>query len=103
MAKAPKDTPSPLPADILKMSFEAALNELEEIVQKLESGDVDLEKSIEEGSEERDWSRAYENRYDDYFRTDFRIGVKLNGKRASQEWAIDLQNITGFQSIFMEL
>lgn len=46
MAKAPKAADA-LPADIQKMSFEAALNELEEIVQKLESGDVDLEKSIE--------------------------------------------------------
>lgn len=63
---------------------------------------IDLEASIRTGSEERDWSRAYEDRYDDYFRTDFRIGVKLNGMRASQEWAIDLQNLTGFQSIFMQ-
>jgi exodeoxyribonuclease VII small subunit len=33
-------------ADIGKMSFEAALAELEEIVQALERGDVELEKSI---------------------------------------------------------
>ncbi len=63
---------------------------------------IDLEASIESGSEERDWSRAYESRYNDYFRTDLRIGLKVNGKRASQEWAIDLQNLTGFRSIFME-
>ncbi|MFC2112426.1 carboxypeptidase-like regulatory domain-containing protein [Bacteroidota bacterium] len=63
---------------------------------------IDLEKSIQEGNEERDWNQAYEKKYDDYFRTDFRIGLKVNGKRASQEWAIDLQNITGFQSVFME-
>jgi hypothetical protein len=63
---------------------------------------IDLEESIRTGSEVRDWSRAYEERYNDYFRTDFRIGIKLNGKRVSQEWAIDLQNLTGFQSIFME-
>jgi hypothetical protein len=63
---------------------------------------IDLEKSIAEGSEERDWSRAYEDRYNDYFRTDLRIGFKLNGKRVSQEWAIDLQNLTGFQSVFLE-
>jgi hypothetical protein len=63
---------------------------------------IDLEKSIEEGNDERDWSRAYEEKYDDYFRTDFRVGIKLNGKRASQEWAIDLQNITNFQSVFIE-
>ncbi|GGH01603.1 MAG TPA: exodeoxyribonuclease VII small subunit [Oceanicaulis sp.] len=34
------------PADIAKLSFEAALKELEDIVQQLERGDVELEKSI---------------------------------------------------------
>jgi len=33
--------------DIKKLSFEKALGELEEIVDNLESGSVDLEKSIE--------------------------------------------------------
>ena len=33
-------------ADIPKLSFEAALGELEEIVSKLEAGEVDLEASI---------------------------------------------------------
>lgn len=36
-----------LPADIRKMSFEAALAELESIVGQLEQGDVGLEQSIE--------------------------------------------------------
>ncbi len=35
-----------IPANIAKMSFEAALKELEDIVQQLERGDVELEKSI---------------------------------------------------------
>ena len=34
------------PTDIKKMTFEAALAELEEIVQKLESGKAELEDSI---------------------------------------------------------
>jgi exodeoxyribonuclease VII small subunit len=34
-------------ADIKSMSFEAALKELEQIVTRLERGDVDLEQSIE--------------------------------------------------------
>ncbi|MCH8489925.1 MAG: exodeoxyribonuclease VII small subunit [Oceanicaulis sp.] len=34
------------PADISALSFEAALEELEAIVQKLEGGEVELEKSI---------------------------------------------------------
>jgi len=36
-----------IPADIKKLSFEAALQELESIVSELEAGDVDLEKSIQ--------------------------------------------------------
>jgi exodeoxyribonuclease VII small subunit len=35
-------------ADIAKMSFEAALAELERIVAELESGKADLEKSIDD-------------------------------------------------------
>ena len=34
------------PADIATMSFEAALQELEGIVEQLERGEVELEKSI---------------------------------------------------------
>lgn len=36
-----------IPADIAKMSFEASLGELEEIVRQLESGEAELEKSID--------------------------------------------------------
>ncbi len=35
-----------IPGDIRKMSFEQALAELEQIVARLEGGDVDLEDSI---------------------------------------------------------
>ena len=63
---------------------------------------VNVEESIQSGSEVRDWNRAYDFKYDDYFRTDLRIGLKRNGKRVCQEWGLDLQNITGFRSVFME-
>ena len=43
MAKAAQGK---IPADIGKLSFEDALEELESIVQKLESGDAALEDSI---------------------------------------------------------
>ncbi|MCF8466679.1 MAG: exodeoxyribonuclease VII small subunit [Sneathiella sp.] len=36
-----------IPADITAMSFEEALKELEQIVEKLDSGQVDLDQSIE--------------------------------------------------------
>lgn len=38
--------PDDKPIEINTLSFEAALAELESIVQQLESGDVELEKSI---------------------------------------------------------
>jgi len=41
------DTKVQIPDDVAKMSFEQALTALEEIVGKLESGDVGLEESIE--------------------------------------------------------
>jgi outer membrane receptor protein involved in Fe transport len=63
---------------------------------------IDLEESIEEETEVRDWTIAYDKKYNDYFRTDLRLGLKMNGKRFNQEWGIDLQNLTGFQSLFME-
>ena len=38
---------SDIPGDIIKLSFEKALAELEEIVDNLENGSINLEKSIE--------------------------------------------------------
>jgi exodeoxyribonuclease VII small subunit len=38
--------PQDIPADIRRMSFEKALEELEEIVRQLEGGEVGLEDSI---------------------------------------------------------
>jgi hypothetical protein len=63
---------------------------------------VDFDESLTKGEEVRDWSKSFENRYDDYFRTDLRFGFRLNHRTFSQEWAIDLQNITGYKSIFLE-
>ncbi len=63
---------------------------------------IDEALSALSNSEKRDWSLAYDKKYNDYFRTDLRIGFKINGNKTSQEWAVDLQNITGFQSLFLE-
>ena len=40
------DIPAEIPDDIAAMSFEAAMSELEDIVQGLEGGQVDLDASI---------------------------------------------------------
>ena len=63
---------------------------------------IDLEKSKQSNTTEYDWSKAYERRHDDYFRLDTRLSYKLNGKKISQEWAIDLQNVTNHQNLYSE-
>lgn len=63
---------------------------------------IDAAQSNAAHEEVRDWSNAYRDKYDDYFRVDLRFGIKTNNRKFSQEWGIDLQNITGYKSIFME-
>lgn len=46
--------------------------------------------------------RAYEKRLKDFFRTDIRIAFKKNGKRITQEWALDVQNIFNTQNILTQ-
>ncbi|MDW7690549.1 TonB-dependent receptor [Flammeovirgaceae bacterium SG7u.111] len=55
---------------------------------------IDLEKSIETGQEERLEELAYSERYSDYFRTDLKITYRVNKKKTTQEFAIDIQNVT---------
>jgi hypothetical protein len=45
---------------------------------------------------------AYSKRFDNYFRTDFKIGYRLDMKRISQEWLIDIQNVFNNQNIYDE-
>jgi len=66
----------------------------------LRTSPIDLESSRYEGTTMYDETHAFEKKFKDYLRTDFRIGYKLNGKRMTQEWALDLQNISNNQNIY---
>jgi hypothetical protein len=46
--------------------------------------------------------QAFSKKYDNYFRTDFKIGYRLDMKRISQEWLIDIQNVFNNQNIYGE-
>jgi hypothetical protein len=59
---------------------------------------IDLEASILAGETEYDWSRAFAEQFDDYMRWDVRLAFKMDGKFATQEWAIDVQNVTNRQN-----
>jgi hypothetical protein len=63
---------------------------------------IDLEASKLAGETVYLWDRAYEERYKDYFRFDFKITYRINHKKATQEWFIDLQNLTNRQNVFIQ-
>ena len=48
------------------------------------------------------WDKAYEAQYPYYLTLDLRIVYKRNHPNMSQEWGLDLQNLTGQQNVFME-
>ncbi len=49
-----------------------------------------------------DNQHAFENRFPFYFRTDLKIGYKHSGKTITQEWQLDLRNITNRRNVFSQ-
>lgn len=63
---------------------------------------IDVDASVAQGETVRDFSRAYEEKYRDYFRLDLKATVTFNGKRASHSLALDFQNITNSKNVFSQ-
>lgn len=63
---------------------------------------INLEASAEANATVYDEARAFMQQQDGYFRTDLKIGYKLNRRRSTHELAIDLQNITNHKNIFQQ-
>jgi len=63
---------------------------------------IDLNQSIIAGETVFNNAEAFSLQYDTYFRTDFKIGYRINMKRISQEFLIDIQNITNRENVFEE-
>jgi hypothetical protein len=63
---------------------------------------IDLEASQFAQTQVLKRDEAFSERYDGYFRWDVKFGFKLNSKKKklSQQWSIDLQNVTNEQNIF---
>jgi hypothetical protein len=61
---------------------------------------IDLDKSIEAGETVYDDSKAYSQREKEYLRFDGRISFKMNGKKVTQEWALDVTNFTNHKNIY---
>lgn len=63
---------------------------------------IDLNASMARQEQVFDNTQMYTHKYRDYFRTDIRIGFKQNRGKISQEWGVDLQNISNHQNIYSE-
>jgi hypothetical protein len=61
---------------------------------------VDEIASVAQGEVVFDNSRAFEERYPAYFRTDLKIYYRLNYRKVYVEFAVDFQNLTNQQNIF---
>lgn len=61
---------------------------------------IDLPASIAAGEGIFNENDAFGAQYDPYFRLDIRLGFKQSGSRFTQEWAIDIQNITNKDNPF---
>ena len=62
---------------------------------------INFEESALQQKEIRFTDRAFEEQYDPYFRADFKVTFTLNSKKISQKWALDIQNITNQQNVFI--
>jgi hypothetical protein len=61
---------------------------------------VNLEASRKLGFEILENDKAFSNKLTNYFRLDAKIGVRMNGKKVSQQFFLDFQNVTNQQNIF---
>jgi hypothetical protein len=61
---------------------------------------IDLEKSKRTDEAHYIKEQAYSKQFDDYFRLDGRISYKRDSKNITQEWALDITNITDHQNVF---
>ena len=63
---------------------------------------IDVEGSEQSGQIEYHHNRAFEQRYPNYLRMDVRISYRVDMKKVSQEWALDLQNITNQKNVLRQ-
>ena len=53
-----------------------------------------MDESMQQNKPVYDNQNAFANQFDDYFRLDLRFAYRTDGKKVSQEWVFDIQNVT---------
>jgi hypothetical protein len=69
----------------------------------LRSIPIDLAASQQDGKTVFDYTHSFEARNPDYYRADLRISFRTNHRKYSQEWAVDITNVTNHKNRFFEL
>jgi hypothetical protein len=59
-----------------------------------------LDQSIAAGREIRDDEAAFSQQLTPYFRTDFKLGIRMNYKKFAQAFYFDIRNISNQQNVF---
>lgn len=62
---------------------------------------IDLQASRRRDQVVYDADEIYEDRLPGYMRLDGRLSFKLNGKKMTQEWALDIRNLTDEKNVFV--
>jgi hypothetical protein len=63
---------------------------------------INLEQSATQGQAVNEYGRAFSSRQSPYFRTDLKIGYKINRAQMTHEIAFDLQNLTNAQNVLQQ-
>lgn len=63
---------------------------------------IDLEASIAQNREVRLEDQAFSMQFDPYFRWDFKVTLRMNGKKTAQQFSVDLRNVTGQENVFTQ-
>jgi hypothetical protein len=63
---------------------------------------IDLTNSERVGQFIPDYAKAYTLRYPNYFKLDLRAGYKINSRKLTQEFALDVQNVTNQKNILSQ-
>jgi hypothetical protein len=63
---------------------------------------IDLEKSKLTGEAEYIDSKAFSKQFSPFFKTDIKIGFRLNGRKVSQEWQVYIENLTDHKNLLVQ-
>lgn len=63
---------------------------------------LDTQKSLLAGEAVYNEDQAFSVQVPDYFRTDLKLSFRLNGKKLTHEFAVDVQNVTDQDNVFLQ-